>query len=189
MAVIFVGETDTGFQTNHWQVPPEPALMASPIPRGYRIYRGTLPVLALGAGDETQVDIGMTFPTGYVYLPRQLTIEFISDDLTTEFSNNGQLEYRPGGGAGLATTHSYALECPGASFRAAARSVQVYHPVGTWKHFIRPEDGDLIHLWLADISGDTSAAGDVLWHAEFLEYDVEQLLRWEVNSPNPVYNF
>lgn len=183
MAVIAVAVTDTGEETLHWKIPPGELINRTPIPRGRRIYTGSAAVAALGAGDETNVDITFTFPTAFVYLPKALTISFMSDDLTTEFSNFGVLQYDS------ALFHQYAMVCDGPAFHVAVRSVQTYRPQGTWKRWIDGTAAGVIDLLLADISGDASTAGDVFWSAEFWEYDVEQCLNWPVNTPQPVFTY
>lgn len=185
MAVIAVTATDTGQIGSRWAVEPDPVLKKTPIPRGIRNYGSTIAVAALGAGDETNVDITLTFPTAFAYLPKTISIQFGSDDLTTEFSNLGLLEYRPGASANLGTVGMYELFCDGPAFRAALQSFQVYRPQGQWRNWLFGNRLDTIHLLLADISGDTSTAGDIGWTAEFWEYDIEQCLNWPVNTPLP----
>lgn len=188
MAIIAVTQTDPGDETNHWQVPQDNLLIDSPIPRGLRLYRGAVAVAALGAGDETNVDITHSFPAAFIYQPKSISISFLSDDLTTEFSNLGGLEFRVNVPAPT-VIHTYAMECPGAFFRLAVRSVQTFHPVGTWRRWINGPAGDAVHMLLADISGDASTAGDIQWSCEYWEYDIEQCFKWPVNTPQPVVSY
>lgn len=181
MTVIAADTIDPGDETIRWEVPTDVILNNTPIPRGMRTYTGAGAVAALGANDETSVDITFTFPTAFNYLPRLLNISFVSDDLTTEFSNFGTLQYLG------SLTNLHPLLCDGAAFRAAVRSVQTFYPTGNWRRWINGPDGDVVDLFLADISGDTSTAGDVVWYAEFLEYDIEQCQKWPVNTPVPVF--
>lgn len=185
MAVIPIVATDVGDATIRWEVPQDNRLNESPIPRGLRVYQGALAVAALGAGDQTNVAITFTFPTAFNYLCKSVTITFASDDLTSEFSNFGSLEYRPGGATGIGGRTMYGLVCNGASFRAAVRSEQTYRPLGTWRRWLMGSLDDAMALHIADISGDASTAGDVVWSAEFWEFDIEQCLKWPVNTPQP----
>lgn len=191
MTVITVASTDTGRPGQRWEIPQDNTLNMSPIPRGLRDYGGTAAIAALGAGDETVVVITLSFPTVFNYLAKSLTINFRSDDATTEFSNNGILQYRPGGSQTLGLTKSYPLVSPGAAFwvAVALSSDQVYEPQGTWRNWNNGPAGDTMVLLLADISGDTSTAGDVAWTAEFWEYDIEQCLKWPVNTPQPTLTY
>lgn len=185
MTVITVASTDTGSVTQTWKVPPDEQLNHSPIPRGLRFYGGTVAIPALGANDETNVAITFTFPTVFNYLMKNITIQFLSDDLTTEFDNIGLLEYRPGANGNPGIRKNYALFSDGAAFRTAAQSIQSYRPVGTWRHFLNGSAGDTLVMSLSDISNDTSTAGDVTWTAEAWQYDIEQCLKWPVNTPIP----
>lgn len=191
MAVVAVSATDIGRSTQHWNIPSEPGLEATPIPRGRRDYGGTVAVPILGAGDETAVSITLTFPTGFVYLPKSLSITFQSDDTTSEFEDLGMLEIQPGlpagTGANLGTRKDYVLKSEGQAFRAAANSEQIFRPLGTWRQWL-PINTAII-LRLADMSMDASAAGDVAWTADFWEYDIQQCLQWPVNTPMPQVSY
>lgn len=183
MAVILVSDTDSGGTTVRWKVPHDNALNQSQTPRGLRSYGGTKAVLALGTGDQTNVQIQFIFPEQFVYLCKSLTIGFQSDDLTTEFSNQGSLVYRPKNNVSLGIRREYTLECAGASFQAATNSIQTYHPVGTWRHWIDGKQNDRLWMYLADISGDASTAGDISWTADFWEFDIEQCMQYPINTP------
>lgn len=189
MAIVSVIPIDAGRETVHWEIPTENALNLSPIPRGVRKYGGTAAIAALGAGDETNVGITLTFPSAFIYLPKNISLTFRSDDLTTEFSNIGTLEYRPAAVSALGTRIDYELFCDGPSFWAASNSEQYYRPKGSWRQWVNGPDGDTVLLFIADISGDTSTAGDVAWTADFWEYDVNQCLKWPVNTPTPIINY
>jgi len=186
MAIVTVSSTDTGGETLRWEVPQDIVLNQSPIPRGIREYGGAVPIAALGAGDETSVVITLTFPSAFNYVPKSLTMQFQSDDLTSEFSNLGVLEYRVNGVGTLGVRKDYQMFCNAPAFRFAATSNQIYVPQGTWRQWVNGPDGDFIVMLLADISGDASTAGDVSWTAEFWEYDIEQCLKWPVNTPQPM---
>lgn len=183
MAVIAVTATDTGDLTTRWAIPDEKQLNNSPIPRGLREYKGTAAVPALGAGDQTNVGITFSFPSNFIYLAKSFTCSFVSDDLTSEFGNLGNIEYEVGGSASIANRIEYPIKSEGQSFRSAVKSDQTYVPLGTWRRFINGSNGDFFAFFLADMSGDASTAGDVSWFADFLVYDVEQCFNWPVNTP------
>lgn len=191
MAVVLVTAVDPGQTVQRWKVPEEPVLNSTPIPRGLRQYSGVVPIAALGAGDETNVVIVLTFPSLFSYMLKSVTIQFVSDDLTTEFQNIGVLEYRPGGVGGLAlgNVEDYELRCDAAAMHGATRSMQNYRPEGTWRTWIDGPRADTVGMLLSDISGDASTAGDVAWHVDALEYDVEQCFNWPVNTPLPTLVF
>lgn len=190
MTVILATATDSGFQGVRWEVPQDNALDHSPIPRGVRTYTGTLAVLALGANDETNVRVEFTFPSAFNYLIKSLTVQFRSDDVTTEFSNFGLLDYFPGDVKTPGIRFEYPLVCEGAAFRDAVNSIQVYHPIGTsWRRWVSGPDGDTMRVNLADISNDASTAGDCDWSLEFWEYNINQCLQWPVNTPAPTLSY
>jgi len=185
MTVITANATDTGTTGDRWSVPQDNTLNQSPIPRGTREYSGTIAVDALGANDETSVNITMTFPTPFIYLVKNINIEFRSDDLTSEFSNIGILEYRRPARAFF----EFGMLSDGQAFRVGVNSQQNYRPTGNYRLFIQGPLNDTLVMRLCDASNDTSTAGDILWQASFWEYDIEQCLSWPVNTPNPVVGY
>lgn len=189
MTVISVAVTDTGRNNVTWEVPPDPRLIDSPIPRGLRNYGGTTAIAALGTNDETQVTITLEFPTAFNWLCKSATIEFSSDDLTSEFSNLGVIEYRPAGASDFGVMKRYEIFSNGQSFPGGARSSQIYAPTGTWRQWIDGPNQDTVTLRISDVSNDTSTAGDVRWTADFWMYDIAQCLKWPVNTavPNLTY--
>lgn len=189
MTVISVTATDPGLETVHWAVPQDNQLNMSPIPRGLRRYRGQLAVAALGANDETSVVITLTFPGVFAYLFKSVTIGFQSDDLTSEFSNFGHIIYQPGGVTNLNLTPQFGLTSDGQAFRDGVSSVQIYRPMGTWRQWIRGNEADTVTLRIGDVSNDTSTAGDMFWQADVWEYDIEQCLKWPVNTPIPQISY
>lgn len=181
MTVVVPSTTDPGIAAPRWTVPPDALLNHTAIPRGLRFYGGQLAVAALGAADQTLVFITLTFPTTHVYLPKSLNVRFESDDMTSEFENFGSLTYNLVRYTGPVDP-IFGLFSRGICFQpATALATNIYHPEGTWRQWINGPDGDTIVLNIADVSGDTSAAGDAFWSAEFWEYDIEQCLNWEPN--------
>lgn len=191
MAVVTVSATDNGGipATTRWAIPPENAHDLSPIPRAVRHYGASVAVAALGIGDVTNVNILFTFPAEFIYLCKLLTIQFSSDDLTTEFDNVGILEYRPAAGSALGVRKDFELLSSGPAARGGTRVQQAYRPMGTWRDWINGPDGDTIRLTISDISADVSTAGDVAWHADFWEYDIEQCFKWPINTPAPQFSY
>lgn len=185
MAVIGVAVIDNGRETVRWSVPSDNSLNLSPIPRGVREYGSFQAIAALGAGDETNFTVRFNFPGAFNYLLKSFSLQFLSDDITSEFGNLGTMAYLPAGVAAGGGEFTYALEAPGQSFQGAVRSEQVYRPLGTYRRWIMGSRGDTMISGIQDMSGDASTAGDIFWQAEFWEYDIEQCLKWPVNTPVP----
>lgn len=190
MTVITVAVTDPGDEVQRWSVPDDSVLNHTPIPRGVRKYVGSNGIAALGAGDETSVIITFTFPTAFVYLLKAMTYEFFSDDLTSEFNDRGLFQYLPAGVTSTVATKTYNLVSPGAGISAAVNSVNAW-AMGTGfnRLWIDGTKLDTVRAMFADMSGDTSTAGNFAWYAEFWEYDIEQCFKWPVNTPQPIVAF
>lgn len=181
MTVIAVNHTDGGKPGLRWAVPADPKLIISYIPRGLRHYDGIKAVPTLGTTDETAVKITFTFPDAFIYICKSVSMTFVSDDLTSDMDNQGTLRYIESN----FRDKEYLLNCNGASFPGAVKSTQMYEPIGTWRQMINaPLDATMVFL-LSDISTDASTAGDVIWTADFWEYDINQCAQWPVNSPAP----
>jgi len=180
MAIVSVTGSDIGQEIKRWSVPPDIQLNKSPIPRGIRHYGGVVSIAALGAGDQTVVNITFTFPNSYIYMCKSFNLRFESDDaVLPEFENQGALIYNQ---VKYGADATFQLFSRGAAWYTTLNLASViWRPEGTWRQWINGLDGDSLVLAVSDQSGDTSSAGDVFWSCEFWEYDAEQCLNWEVN--------
>lgn len=187
MAVITVSETDTGDNITNWAIPPG-IQDTTFVPRGIRTYRGSKPIAAKLAADQTSVQISFTFPTAYAYLIKSFSFAILSDDTSNDFQNEALVEQYIFGTATGDQKVMGNLTCPGISVRGAVNAHKVYLPQ---PHFPRPilVGGKAMQIvtQLADISADASTAGDVQWFCEFFEFDNQQIHKWPVNSPQPVF--
>lgn len=182
MAIVTVTASDGGDMSglSQWRIPPGIINDKTPVPRGLRTYAGNASVLALGAGDQTAVSLTLGFPTNFMYLPRDVSIIFRSDDTTLEFEQNGVLRYTSNTAAG--SPGKYALRSEGIGREGATLLAELaWRPMGTWRQWINGPDGDTMILHVQDMSGDTSAAGDIFWLAHFWQFDIEQRQDWPVN--------
>lgn len=180
MAVVAVAAASAGSRETLWAVPADAALNKTPIPRGIRNYNGTVAVAALGSGDQTVVTVTLSFPTKFLYYPRDVSCWFKSDDATSEFEQFGGLTYLAAGGN---QAIRYVLDSGGITRNTVDNdAINVYRPIGGWRNWINLDGGPTsITLVVTDQSGDTSTAGDVSWTANFWIYDVEQCMNYPVN--------
>lgn len=191
MAVISIVATDTGDLRQNWSLPDEEALFTSPIPRGLRKYIGALAVAALGASDESDVNITFTFPTNFIYLPKSMNLHFRSDDGTESFDVPGIWQYNFTAATPLGSGPSYAMTSLAAFLDtggAVMLAQRIWSPVGSWRHFIDAPNGDSITMRVSDTT-PTSTAGDMRWYAEFWEYDVEQWFNWQIELQSQQHTY
>ncbi len=187
MTIIAVNTSDAGQAYQRWAVPADEHLNKTPISRGIRLYRGTVAVPALGASDTTQVNLNVTFPIPYVYLPKALTLSFGSDDTTESFETNGLLRYNQGLNGSVGEM-LYAIPSLAIVLGSTQLATRIWsNPTNgvAWRNFINGERLDHLTIAVSDLT-DTSTAGDVAWNLEFWEYDAEQCLNWEVNLQQQV---
>lgn len=181
MAIVTVQATDAGDHQTLWAVPPDAKLDKSPIPRGIRHYHGEAAVAALGSGDQTAVIITFTFPTNFIYLARNISLMFSSDDTTEEFDQFGIMRLTTG-----ILQHEYSLRSEGTGrYGGTLLAERVWRPMGAYREWIGPGTGDLgagaVQLCVQDMSSDTSTAGDIFWNADFWIYDIEQCMNYPAN--------
>lgn len=179
MAVIPVTITDNNPEVQRWEMPANYDGLRSPIPRGiltYSLPAGTA-VAALDAANQTFISLAMNFPTGFTFLPRSLSFMFISDDLTNDFNNNAFGFYS--GFLG-----DFNITSPGEVIAGAtvARRIWTIAP-GTAKLFI--PGGAQVGAQFVDMSADASTAGDFFYFCKFYIFDVDQITKWELNTPIP----
>lgn len=187
MAVVPVAITDSLVFPTGWELPPSPVAIRSPIPRGLITFTDTTPIALLAAGDETAFSLALTMPDGYAYLPRNLMIQYGSDDLENNFNLNGNARYDltvKGVTKAGATRPRFNMICPAETIEGATQARKVWTPgPGSMKLLMR--GGDVMIFFLADMDAGGSPAGNIGWFCEFYVFDPDQVDKWEINTPIP----
>lgn len=186
MAIITVTVTDTEPVPTAWELPESPEQIRSAIPRGLITFRGTSAIAALDAANQTSYVLSLTMPGGAAYLLKSIMLRFQSDDLTNDFNNLGLgLWVGPSFPVGGVEVPGFAVIAAGELINAAALSNKVWvpGPITTKRTLITD---DILAIHLADMSADASTAGDMSYWIEFYVFQVDQIDKWEVNTPIPV---
>lgn len=190
MAIIPVSVAADPPTAKAWELPPGPQALRSPIPRGRITFAGTDAIATLVSGNQTQYTLSLTFPTGFVYLPRTLLLRYTSDDLDISWDANAIAFARLGGGVGTAGTVngiSWNLTSPGVSNIQAAVATRVWAPSsGSPKILFLGDDVLQFFLEDMDVAADGATAGDMSYWHDFYVFDVDQVDKWEINTPIPV---
>lgn len=184
MAVVPVFTTDATPDVSRWEMPANPDSLRSPIPRGIIKYDGTAAIPLKGAGDLTDFKLIITLPDGFAYLMKSAAIKMVSDDLTAQFNLFGSMTVNINKSAAAAV--SYPFNAHGNTiFGSGTRAGTIFTPVVGTAKFILMSD-DVLDFRLQDDHADETPAGDAFWHIELFQYDVDQVLKYEVNTPIPV---
>jgi len=191
MAIITVSITNTSPTPTAWEIPGGPAGLRSPVPRGLINFHGTDAIATKIAGNETSYLLTITMPDGFAYLPRNTVLRFGSDDLVAEWQVLGFGAYqrlsRGSTSKGEPGASHFNLKAPGFSFVNAAFKNYIWTPTeGTPKLIML--GGDKMQFYLADMDAGETTAGDLSYSCEFYVFDVDQVDKWEVNTPIPVIN-
>lgn len=183
MAIVPIALTDSSPLPTAWETPPDPVALRSPIPRGLIRFDSSGAVAAKGAGDVTNLTIQITMPPGFAYLPRNVVVRFRSVDLVELFNANAQGFYvfNSDGGRFL----PFNCTSPGQWVENGAVAGKIWVPgAGAPKLLMR--DTDTITISMADMDAGASSAGSLAWIMEFYVFDVNQVDKWEVNTPIPI---
>lgn len=167
-------------------MPPNYEGLRSPIPVGLITYTGSDAIAAKDAADQSFYRLTVTFPDGFAYLPRNLMTTFISDDLVNDFNLVGKAFYNgPGITAGLARNPELQWISSGESISSNATKAQKIWVPGAGAPKLLTQGGDTMGFDHADMTSDASTAGDFHYFQEFYVFNVDQVTRWEVNTPIP----
>lgn len=184
MTVITLPVADALPKPVRWERPPTVDTLRSPIPQGLLRFEGTAAVALKIAGNQTCIDLTMTMPTGFAYLMRNLQVLFTSDDLTNQYDNNGLGLYT--GINFLTNLPHWNLTTPGEFINfACTRAARLWQPAPLTPKLLLVSGGTVI-VRVNDMHADESPAGDFTYYAEFYIFDVDQIDKWEVNTPIPV---
>lgn len=189
MAVIAVAVTSDAPTPLSWELPAGPQALRSPIPRGTVNFHGTIPIALKGANDESSFRLNLKMPTGFVYLPKDIMVRFVSDDEVNEWEllGNGTYSRASFGDSGTGGNGNtpFNLVSPGASFTLAAIKTTIWTAErGTPKLILAGDDQ--VVMFFADMDAGATTAGDMSWSCQFYVYDVDQIDKWEINTPIPV---
>lgn len=181
MAVIPIDIVDSTPYARKWEMPQNYEGLRSPIPRGFITFSGSDPVATLGAGDETSYKLKVVMPEGFAYLPKVMHLRFVSDDLVAQFGNEGFAIYIRAEDTILC---QFSIQSPGKTINQAVTGEQEYGPLATTPKLLLA-GGDSIAFRLSDMSAGGSTAGDMLYFIQLYVFDVDQVDKWEVNTPIP----
>lgn len=192
MAIITVTVADADPTPFGWELPPNPAQIRSPVPRGLIIFAGTVAIPTLVAGNETTYFLTTTMPDGFAYLLKNMEIDYVSSTLENGFDVNGHgfinRSNSPGGsGAGDPGRVRFNIQSPGNINVAAAVAVKIWTPIqGSPKVILRPGEDMQFYVQDMDAAQDGSVSGVMSYNVEMYVFDLDQIDKWEINTPTPV---
>lgn len=181
MAVVTVVIADSQPIPIAWELPPGPIALRSPIPRGLLVYEGTAEIAIKGTSDQTSIIITTTVPSGFAYLPRNVMVQIESDDLVNDF-NVDAIGFTQM--ARFSQVARFNMTSPGEAINGGTTAGKIYAP-GRGAQKLILLDGDSMSFRFTDMSADASPAGDVRYFVEFYVFDVDQIDKWEINTPIP----
>jgi len=189
MAVITKAVSDNSPTPLQWEIPTGPQVLRSPIPLGLVTFAGIDAIAAKISTNVTSYVLTLTMPKGFAYLPRYCVIRFASDDLVAEWNLRGLGKYnrfsRGQAGAGEVGATYFQLISPGANEQLALFKNFVWTAdTGTPKLML--QEGDTMVMYLEDMDAGATTAGDMNYWVEFYVYQVDQIDKWEINTPIPV---
>lgn len=183
MSIITNSVTDAVPKPFAWENLGGAAQLSSVVPRGKLLYFGTTVIALKIAGDETTFNLTLELPPGFAYIPRYIAFRVVSTTLVLEFELIGSGQFlRPS--IGTETTW-FSIESPGASNYIATSKQQIYTPSrGSPKVVMK--GGDSLRFFLADMDAGETPITNIIHMVEFLVFDVDQVDKWEINTPTPV---
>lgn len=184
MAIVTVSVSDAAPVVRRWELPGNYDGLRSPIPIGTLLFRGFDAIATKGAGDETAYTLTLTMPGGAAYLPRSALIRFSSDDLTSNFSDLGFGFYLDDTTPANLINAFLLSAGGGLAADSAVVAEQIWSPAQGASKLILPPGGTL-RFRVNDLAAGASTAGDMAYWVEFYIFNVDQVDKWEVNTPIP----
>ena len=189
MAVITVTVGDNSPIPLQWELPGGPQQLRSPIPAGLVTFSGITAIALKEAGNQTSYVLTLTMPKGFAYLPRYMVMRYASDTLVAEWNLRGLGKYnrtsRGSISAGDVGATYFQLLSPGANEQLALFKNFIWTAdVGTPKLML--QENDTMVIYLEDMDAGETPAGDMNYWIEFYVYQVDQIDKWEINTPIPV---
>lgn len=188
MAVIEVAITDSTPIPYAWENLGGEEQARSIVPRGKVLFVGNDIIPLKVAGNETQYNLTLTLPDGFAYIARYIVIRIVSTTLVLEFDLVGSGQFtRPSLNlpTGFESNTWFAMDSPGAQNFKAVNKTQVYTPSrGSPKVICK--GGDSMEFFLSDMDAGETPIANAIYEVEFLVFDLNQVDKWEINTPIPV---
>jgi len=184
MAVISV-EINSTPTARRWETPQAYVALRSPIPQGLLTYKGVQAIATKLAGNQTAIRLNLLMPSGYAYLVRMIALRFQSDDLVLEYDVNGYGQWAGAGFLGQVDNPGFNILATGKAFSGAANANIHWQPTPTVPKIVQV-GGDTMILRVNDMDAGETTSGDFSFWSEFYIFDVDQVDKWEVNTPIPV---
>lgn len=190
MAVVTVTVADSEPTPQRWEMPPNPLVGRSPVPQGLLTYSGTDAIATLTAGSQTVYKLTLSLPPGFAYLPRIMLVLYSSDDTGQSWDADGFAKYlRPSIGSsssGAIGNTIFTMHSQGAFTASATNATQLWTPgTGAPKLIIHGDDTLQVNLTDMDAAAAGQAAGDMSYWIEMYVFNIDQIDKWEVNTPIP----
>ncbi len=141
--------------------------------------------------DQIDVFVTATLPEGFAYIPRNFNMEF-TGDTASDWDNEIELRmFNHIPGQPLGTSEQYmgvlGLMTPasGNPSRALRGDSYILHSF-TSPMWATHTGSITFRLHLTNVAAAVAAAGFLITHIEFLEFDLTQAQRYYINTPIPV---
>ncbi len=171
--------------------PPDAVSDYSPIPRGIRRFFISSAVSAKPVNDTIDLFVTATLPENFAYIITRLNVLLVVD---TVLAWEGQITLRMSNhipGQEVGTTETL---CVGFSFQDLQSTGPFRALFENSGAFLQPFTSPMwathggsvtFRMHMGNIAAAVGAAGTIIAHAEFLEYDLNQAQRYWINTPMP----
>lgn len=161
-------------------------------PRGRIVFNSTATVTSKAAGDTKRLEINLQLPPNFAYTLDQFFFELSdsSSDGLDHYSNLGaaQLQFMDPGNA---TDAVIELVTQGSVVAGTGGTRKIWVPCNSRffgeVFYSRTQTGPRVYLYFYDTDGvNATGALSLNYYASFLEYDIAQTTKVNVNAPAPV---
>ncbi len=191
MALVIQQETGDPVYTPY-ERPPQPYTLWSAIPRGLQSFVWGVRALDLIAvGDDALLELNATLPPnfGYVMADANLTVAMVGagPDWSGTFNLNLQNFYR-GTDANTALSSDFVGFMTGAAVDDSTKSIRM-DGSQAWPRFpiVGSATGILVVLSAFNRAQTARAAGVFNGYMSFWQFDLEQIRKFPINTPQPVH--
>lgn len=172
---------------------PENVRLLNGVPRGLVRFEADIALTAKPVNDSMILNITSGLPTNFAYVLCSLSFQ-IQVDRATDWHTN--LRFRmfnglPAASAGneQISVFNFEFYAPGSGVTAqrildySKGDIRTWYPNPLWPKRAEPMS---FTLQAGNVAATVQAAGTMLFHAAFYQYDLTQALRYPLNSPLPV---
>lgn len=176
-----------------YERPSQPYTLWSAIPRGLQSFIAAAETLeAITGGNELLLNLTATLPPNFAYVMADMNLT-IAQSLGSQWGNEMNLNlqnfYRTTESLAVALSGNWPEQMLSVAQDLTTRNMRLNNPLPSFPIIgAQGTSGILINMSYFNNAGNAATAGTINAYCSFWQFDLEQVRKYPINSPQPVHS-